>query len=146
MKALITVTAVISAVFVAAPAVLADPFITDTLGGNGNARGYHITTDTLGGNGHPKFVTDIPISAEAYRFAAYADTLARGGSPAPAVGYRFITDTLAPGGGMVVSAPVTGGFGWSDAGIGAAVTASLMLLLLGIVRVMQQHRRRLLAA
>jgi hypothetical protein len=104
MKALITLAAVLSAVFAAAPAALADAFIT---------------TDTLGGNGHPK------------------STLQH---------YRFITDTLAPGGGTVVSAPVAGGFNWADAGIGAAGTAGLVLLLLGIARVRQQHRRRLLAA
>jgi hypothetical protein len=151
MKALITLAAVLSAVFAAAPAALADAFITtDTLGGNGHPKStlqhYRLITDTLAPGGGHKFVTDIPVSAEAYRFVAYTDTLAPGGSPAPAVGYRFITDTLAPGGGTVVSAPVAGGFNWADAGIGAAGTAGLVLLLLGIARVIQQHRRRLLAA
>ena len=58
----------------------------------------------------------------------------------------LITDTLAPGGGIVVSAPAPGGFDWVDAGIGAAATAGLLLVLLGSGRVLQQHRRRLAAA
>jgi hypothetical protein len=144
MKALIVVTAVVSAVFVAAPAALADAFITDTLGGNGHASGYRMITDTLAPGGGHKLVADIPVSAEAYRFAAY--TPAPGHSPAPAVGYRFITDTLAPGGGTIVSAPVADGFDWADAGIGAGATAGPMVLLIGIARVMRQHRRRLVAA
>jgi hypothetical protein len=58
----------------------------------------------------------------------------------------FVTDTLAPGGGTVASAPPAVGFDWVDAGIGAAATAGLLLVLLGSGRVLQQHRRRVVAA
>jgi hypothetical protein len=59
-------------------------------------------------------------------------------------GYRFVTDTLAPGGGLVVAAPADS-FHWGDAGIGAGVTAVLMISLLGSSRLLI-HRRRTLAA
>ena len=69
------------------------------------------------------------------------DTLAPGGT-APAQSYRFVTDTLAPGGGpSVVSAPVSNGFDWADAGIGAGATAGIALLLLASGRVLQSRRR-----
>jgi hypothetical protein len=147
MKALITLAAVLSAVFAAAPAALADAFITtDTLGGNGHPKStlqhYRLITDTLAPGGGHKFVTDIPVSAEAYRFVAYTDTLASGGNPAPPVGYHFIADTLAPGGGTVVSAPVAGGFDWADAGIGAAGLLGVLLLGLGIALAVVHHRHR----
>ena len=72
------------------------------------------------------------------------DTLAPGGGTAETPGYRFISDTLAPGGGVVTSIQVAHGFDWSDAGIGAAGTAGLMLLLLGGTRLLS-HRRSVLA-
>ena len=72
------------------------------------------------------------------------DTLAPGGGTAETPGYRFISDTLAPGGGVVTSTPVVHGFDWADAGIGAAGTAGLMLLLLGGTRLLS-HRRSVLA-
>ena len=103
MKALLTLTGVLAAIAVAAPAALADPFITDTLGGNGHAvPSYRIITDTLGGNGHAK---------------------------AGVQGYRFITDTLAPGGGRVSAAPSPRGFSWRDATIGAGSVAGALIML-----------------
>ena len=64
MKALLTLTAVLATIVVAAPAAFASPephgyrIITDTLGGNSHSRqaqqqaqGYRFVTDTLGGNG-----------------------------------------------------------------------------------------------
>jgi hypothetical protein len=108
MKALITLAAIISAVFVAAPAALADAFITDTLGGSGHAKStlqrYRLITDALGGSGQPQQATP---------------------------GYRFITDTLAPGGGHPLPAPPSPAFSWSDAGVGAATAAGALFVLLG---------------
>jgi len=73
------------------------------------------------------------------------DTLAPGGTT-PVQSYRFVTDTLAPGGGpSVVPATASNGFDWSDAGIGAAGTAAIALLLLGGMRAVTS-RRRVLAA
>jgi hypothetical protein len=54
----------------------------------------------------------------------------------------LITDTLAPGGGGVVSARTADGFDWGNAGIGAAGTFGLMLGLFGSARMLQQHRGR----
>jgi len=53
---------------------------------------------------------------------------------------RFVTDTLAPGGGLVTSSPAANGFDWSDAGIGAAITAGLMLILIGATRLLSNRR------
>src|ERR1044072_6471016 len=51
---------------------------------------------------------------------------------------RLISDTRAPGGGpSVVSAPVSNGFDWADAGIGAGATAGIALLLLASGRALQ---------
>jgi len=55
-------------------------------------------------------------------------------------GTRFVTDTLAPGGGLVTSSPAANGFDWSDAGIGAAITAGLMLILIGATRLLSNRR------
>lgn len=101
MKALLALAAVLSAVGVAASTALADPFITDTLGGNGHA--------------------------------------------ATAVqGYRFITDTLAPGDvssfTAVQSAPA---FSWADAGIGAGSAAGAVFILLGGALRVARRRRTL---
>jgi hypothetical protein len=63
-----------------------------------------------------------------YRFIT--DTLDGIHQPATS-GYRFITDTLAPGGGDSSGvAAVTDGFNWADAGVGAASTLGLALLVL----------------
>jgi hypothetical protein len=108
MKALLTLTGILSVIAIAAPAALAGPFITDTLGGNGHAKSavpsYSVITDTLGGNGHAKSVP----------------------------GYQFMTDTLAPGGGSsLAAAPSASGFNWGDAGVGAAVVAGALIVLAG---------------
>jgi hypothetical protein len=68
-----------------------------------NHSGYRFITDTLGGNSQPK----------------------------PTPGYRFITDTLAPGSSNPsATALVSTGFDWGDAGVGAAATLGLVLLML----------------
>jgi hypothetical protein len=59
-------------------------------------------------------------------------------------GMRFITDTLAPGGGVVAVSDGAPGFDWGDAGIGAAGTIGLLLMLLGGTR-LASHRRGELA-
>ena len=71
------------------------------------------------------------------------DTLAPGGGSAQSQGYRFVTDTLAPGGGVVAVSPGVQGFDWTDAGIGAAGTVGLLLILLGGTRLMSQRRSAL---
>jgi hypothetical protein len=95
-----------------------------------------------------RFVTDTLApgggTAETPGYRFISDTLAPGGGTAETPGYRFISDTLAPGGGVVTSTPVVHGFDWADAGIGAAGTAGLMLLLLGGTRLLS-HRRSVLA-
>ena len=53
---------------------------------------------------------------------------------------RFVTDTLAPGGGLVTSAPTATGFDWSDAGIGAASSVGLLLILLGGAQLVSRRR------
>ena len=68
------------------------------------------------------------------------DTLAPGGGSSQAQGYRFVTDTLAPGGGVVAVSPGVQGFDWTDAGIGAGGTVGLVLILLGGTRLMSQRR------
>jgi hypothetical protein len=96
----------------------------------------------------PKYSVNYPwfnytsSAGDSTRFVT--DTLAPGGGTAETPGYRFISDTLAPGGGVVTSTPVVHGFDWADAGIGAAGTAGLMLLLLGGTRLLS-HRRSVLA-
>jgi hypothetical protein len=112
------------------------PFITDTLAPGGKASVS--SRDPWYG-----YATSLTQAQRSVPFIT--DTLAPGGK-APVEGYRFITDTLAPGGGpSVVSAPVSNGFDWGDAGIGAGVMAGLALLLLGSGRAVQQHRRRVVA-
>ena len=73
--------------------------------------GATFTTDTLGGSGHAE--------------------------QAPAV--RFVSDTLAPGGGTTVAQGATR-FDWGDAGVGAA--AAIGLVLLASVAVVAMSRRR----
>jgi hypothetical protein len=65
-------------------------------------------------------------------------------SSAGASNATFVTDTLAPGGGIVAVAPAAQGFEWADAGIGAASTVGVMLILLGGTRLVS-HRRGVLA-
>jgi hypothetical protein len=70
MKALLSLTVILVAVVILAPASFAAAkpqgitIITDTLGGNGHARlveqqGVRIITDTLGGNGGPQATTVV---------------------------------------------------------------------------------------
>jgi hypothetical protein len=92
----------------------------------------------------PWFRNAVAHSAVGSNAKFITDTLAPGGGTAETPGYRFISDTLAPGGGVVTSTPVVHGFDWADAGIGAAGTAGLMLLLLGGTRLLS-HRRSVLA-
>ena len=82
----------------------------------GNQTGYRFITDTLGGNGQPT-----------------------------TSGYQFITDTLAPGGGSSGNsvAPASHGFDWGDAGVGAAGTLGLALLILTGRTVALRKRSRL---
>jgi hypothetical protein len=144
MKALLTLAAVLAPLVVATPLALGastpqrTTFITDPVGQGSPHAASNPTAQNTRQTG-PRAPSSSPSSAFT------TDTLAPGGT-APVQSYRFITDTLATGGGPVVAAPVAGGFDWADAGIGAAATAGLMLLLLGSARVMQQHRRRLAAA
>jgi hypothetical protein len=59
-------------------------------------------------------------------------------------GYRFTTDTLAPGGGVARPTPVATGFDWGDAGLGASTAAGVLIVLLGAMRLVT-HRRNVLA-
>ena len=114
-----------------------DPWYGYALSLTGPQASVPFITDTLAPGGR-----SAPVQGDRF----ITDTLAPGGHSAPVQGYQFITDTLAPGGGTIASAPAAGGFDWVDAGIGAAGTAGLLLLLLGSGRVLQQHRRRVVAA
>jgi hypothetical protein len=108
-------------------------FITDTLAPGGKS---------VSGR-DPWYGYAVSLTQAQQSPAFITDTLAPAGK-APVQGYRFITDTLAPGGGSSeVSAPVSNGFDWSDAGIGAGVMAGIALMLLGSVRLL--HRRNVVA-
>jgi hypothetical protein len=125
MKALLTLTGILSAITIAAPAALADGFITDTLGGNGHAvPSYRFITDTLGGSGSPKAVPD---AVERY--------VATHAAQPQVQGMQFTTDTLAPGGGQpLAAAPSSTGFSWADAGVGAGgVVGTLIVLAAGLL-------------
>jgi hypothetical protein len=92
----------------------------------------------------PKYSVNYPwfnyttSAGDSTRFVT--DTLAPGGGTADTAGYRFVTDTLAPGGGLVTTSPAANGFDWSDAGIGGAITAGLMLILIGATRLLSNRR------
>ena len=112
------------------------PFITDTLAPGGRA--YLPSAYVPGG-------ASSVVGQAIQKVGFGADTLVPVGT-APQQSYRFITDTLAPGGGTSeFVSPVSNGFDWGDAGIGAGVMAGLALLLLGSGRAVQQHRRRVVA-
>jgi len=71
------------------------------------------------------------------------DTLGGNGSALTAVapqGYRFITDTLAPGGGTPLTVASSVSFSWSDAGVGAATAAGIILALIGGVLLVTRRR------
>ena len=58
-------------------------------------------------------------------------------------GVRFITDTLAPGGGTSMQIPAPdGAFSWADAGVGAATAVGSLLVLLGSALVVTRKRQR----
>jgi hypothetical protein len=59
-------------------------------------------------------------------------------------GYRFITDTLAPGGGKSLTAASNISFSWSDAGVGAATATGAILAFIGALLLLT-HRRSSLA-
>jgi len=87
-------------------------------------------------------IASTAAAPQGYRFIT--DTLAPGGTSSPQQSYRFITDTLAPGGGSTVAVAVpSGGFSWSDAGVGAGAGIGALLLLTGSTIVVLQRRGRL---
>ena len=132
--------------------------ITDTLApGGGSAKSSpSFITDTLAPGGGsaakpaPAFVTDTlapgggSVTTPGSRLTV--DRLIRGDGRTQSPSYQFVTDTLAPGGGVSASSPTPGsnGFGWSDAGIGSAVTLGLLVLVL-IASGLAVHRRRTVA-
>lgn len=72
------------------------------------------------------------------------DSLAPGSHVPAAQGYRFITDTLAPGGGSSqVVVQGSSNFSWSDAGVGAGVAAGAILALLGSGLIVIRRQGRL---
>jgi hypothetical protein len=73
------------------------------------------------------------------------DTLGGNGQPKQMQGFRFTTDTLAPGGGTSTQlpAPAGEGFRWVDAGVGAATAVGSMLVLLCGTLVVLRKRHRL---
>jgi len=90
-------------------------------------------------------IASMAATPQGYRFIT--DTLAPGGgsvSPVHQQGYRFITDTLAQGGGSTIAFAVpSAGFSWADAGIGAGAGIGALLLLTGGTVVVLQRRGRL---
>jgi hypothetical protein len=100
---------------------------------------------------HPRSATSVDCDAVCRHFndnadgvRVVADTLG-GGQPKQAEGFRFSTDTLAPGGGtnMQIPAPGGEGFSWADAGVGAATAVGSLLVLLGSALVVLRKRHRL---
>ena len=79
----------------------------------------------------------------AFRFIT--DTLAPGGARATQPrGYRFTTDTLAPGGGATIDAVASGTtFDWAAAGIGAGTAVGGLLVLTCAAVVLVRRRSRL---
>jgi hypothetical protein len=65
------------------------------------------------------------------------------GQPEQTQGSRFVTDTLAPGGGTSMQIPAPGGarFSWVGAGIGAATAVGSLLVLLCSALVLQRRHR-----
>jgi hypothetical protein len=80
---------------------------------------------------------------QGYRFIT--DTLAPGGgSAAQHQGYTLITDTLAPGGGASSVEPSGApGFSWGDAGVGAGFGAGVLLVAAGGALTVLRRRQRL---
>jgi hypothetical protein len=128
MKALLTLAAVLAALAVAAPAAL----------GAGKPQGSTFITDTLGGNGSPQATPDAferyvaSHTAQATPDAFERYVASHTAQPTQPQGTRFITDTLAPGGGASSKATsVAAGFSWADAGVGAGTAVGALLMLLG---------------
>ena len=71
------------------------------------------------------------------------DTLAPGGGSTQSQGYRFTTDTLAPGGGRFHPVSASRSFSWPDAGIGAGVAVGSILCLAGGALLRARRRERL---
>jgi hypothetical protein len=110
------------------------PFITDTLAPGGRA---YLPSAYVPGGASPA------VGQAIQKLGFGTDTLVPVGNN-PQQSYRFITDTLAPGGGpSIVSAPASNGFDWGDFGIGAGAMAGIGALLLGSVRLL--NRRNVLA-
>ena len=85
--------------------------------------GTPFITDTLGGNGHVgRTVLDPSSNSQ---------------------GYRFTTDTLAPGGGEPLAAASNSSFSWSDAGVGAATAAGTILAFIGVLLLVTRRRSSL---
>jgi hypothetical protein len=88
-------------------------------------------------------VAALTLAGSALGDTFITDTLAPGGGSS-AQGYRFITDTLAPGGGSgQVLVRGSNSFSWSDAGVGAAVTAGTILALVGSALIVIRRQGRL---
>jgi len=120
-------------------------------------------TDTLGGNGSPKATPDVFERSVAIHEALQAQAQARA-IMAQAQGTRYNPGAYVNGGatpavakaiqdlgnGLTPAPSVTDGssgtsFNWGDAGVGAGLTACLLLLLLGGTR-LRTHKRGPLAA
>jgi hypothetical protein len=123
-----------------APAALArqdDPWFYNAVAGK------KVALVASAGQQDPWFYNVVAHSVAGSNAAFTTDTLAPGGGSAQAQGYRFVTDTLAPGGGVVAVSPGIQGFDWADAGIGAAGTVGLLLILVGGTRLLSQRRSAL---
>ena len=100
---------------------------------------------------HPESATSVECDAVCrYRHnhgdgvRVITDTRGGTGQPTQAQGFRFVTDTLAPGGGTSMQVPDAGGvpFSWADAGVGAATAVgSLFVLLCGALVVLRKRHR-----
>lgn len=135
MKALLTITSILAALAVAAPGAL----------GAGKPQGF--ITDTLGGNGHAARPQSYSSAGSRLRAGEGTGGALNTVAPRPvsqSQGYRFITDTLAPGGGSSIeAAPSATGFSWADAGVGAGTAAGALLVLLGGTLVVARRQDRL---
>ncbi len=142
MKATCALLAIAATVAVAV-AVAVAPALART-----DPRGTPFITDTLGGNGHLGRTRLDPYSSPGSRIRAGEGT---GGAlktiaPQPvshSQGYRFITDTLAPGGGKPLTAASNISFSWSDAGVGAATATGTILALIGALLLVTRRRTSL---
>jgi hypothetical protein len=100
---------------------------------------------------HPQSATSVECDAVCRHFndnadgvRVVADTLG-GGQPKQAQGSRFVTDTLAPGGGTSMQLMDAGGvrFSWADAGVGAATAVGSLFVLLCSALIVLRKRHRL---